>query len=57
MSPFRMYIASFFEVSPLHVTPRLGWALKNLPEVPELLKDKNLLFGTVDSWLLWKLTG
>jgi glycerol kinase len=29
----------------------------NVPEVRNAIKYNRLLFGTVDSWLLWKLTG
>uniref|UniRef100_A0A0P4W7J1 Probable glycerol kinase n=1 Tax=Scylla olivacea TaxID=85551 RepID=A0A0P4W7J1_SCYOL len=36
---------------------KLRWLLDNLPEVQEAAAQGNLLFGTVDSWLLWNLTG
>ncbi len=32
---------------------KIRWILEHFPE----LNPENLLFGTVDSWLLWKLTG
>lgn len=36
---------------------KLRWLLDNIPEVSEAAKAKRLLFGTVDSWLIWNLTG
>lgn len=33
------------------------WMLRNVASVAEAAKDSNLMFGTVDSWLLYKLTG
>ncbi|KAL6047979.1 putative glycerol kinase 5 [Balamuthia mandrillaris] len=53
----RWMMASIFKLSPMHVTPRLLWVLENVAEAKEALDENNLLFGTVDTWLLWKLTG
>ena len=36
---------------------KLKWILDNVPRARELAGQGNLLFGTVDTWLLWKLTG
>jgi len=36
---------------------KLRWLLDNVSEVQEAHKNKNLYFGTIDTWLLWKLTG
>ncbi len=35
---------------------KLRWILKNVPEVKEKLLKGNLLAGTIDTWLMWKLT-
>jgi glycerol kinase len=35
---------------------KLKWILDNIPGSRERAKRGELLFGTVDSWLLWKLT-
>ena len=32
------------------------WIIENVPKAKELIKKKRLLFGTVDCFLLWKLT-
>lgn len=44
-------LASYFSAS------KINWILDNVSGTRELAKEGNLAFGTVDSWLLWKLTG
>lgn len=36
---------------------KLMWLIENVPDVKAALKEKRLMFGTVDSWILWNLTG
>ena len=36
---------------------KLNWILENVPEAKKLAEQGKLAFGTVDSWLIWKLTG
>jgi len=36
---------------------KIAWLLDNVPGARELAKAGYLAFGTVDTWLLWKLTG
>lgn len=36
---------------------KIRWALRNIPEAAKLAENGNLLFGTVDTWLIWNLTG
>ncbi len=36
---------------------KIRWVLDNVPEAKELAKKNRLLFGTVDTWLIWNLTG
>ena len=36
---------------------KLKWILDNVPEARERARRGELLFGTVDTWLIWKLTG
>lgn len=36
---------------------KLKWLIDNVEEVKLALKENRLLFGTVDSWILWNLTG
>lgn len=37
--------------------PKIRWILENVPGAREQAERGELLFGTVDSWLIWKLTG
>lgn len=36
---------------------KIRWVLDNVPSARRLAQEGRLLFGTVDTWLLWKLTG
>ncbi|HSW57189.1 MAG TPA: glycerol kinase GlpK [Dehalococcoidales bacterium] len=36
---------------------KLRWILDNIPDGQKRAENGELLFGTVDSWLVWKLTG
>lgn len=36
---------------------KLRWILDNVPEARERAEAGNLLFGTVETWLIWKMTG
>ncbi|MEG1862938.1 MAG: glycerol kinase GlpK, partial [Oscillospiraceae bacterium] len=36
---------------------KIKWILDNVPGVREKAENGDILFGTVDSWLVWKLTG
>lgn len=36
---------------------KIRWVLQNVPEAAKLAESGNLLFGTVDTWLIWNLTG
>lgn len=37
--------------------PKIRWMLDNLPGVRQRAERGDLLFGNVDSWLIWHLTG
>lgn len=36
---------------------KIKWMLDNVPGAKELARDGRLLFGTVETWLIWNLTG
>ena len=36
---------------------KLKWILDNTPDAREKAKNGDILFGTIDTWLLWNLTG
>jgi glycerol kinase len=37
--------------------PKLRWLLDSLPGLRQRAEDGEVLFGTVDTWLIWQLTG
>ncbi len=37
--------------------PKIKWLLDNVSGLKEAAKKGKLLFGTIDSWLIWNLTG
>jgi len=43
-------------IDPYFSATKIRWILDNVPKAKELAKKNNLLFGTVDTFLLWKLT-
>ncbi|MGF7031798.1 glycerol kinase [Paenibacillus mucilaginosus] len=44
-------------LDPYFSASKWGWMLAEVPEAQQLLGEGRLLAGTVDSWLLWKLSG
>ena len=36
---------------------KLAWALRNIDQVKKAAQDGDLMFGTLDTWLVYKLTG
>lgn len=44
-------------LSPYFSAVKLKWLIDNIPKVQSALKNENLMFGTVDTWLIWNLTG
>ncbi|KAM9316423.1 glycerol kinase 5 [Gastrophryne carolinensis] len=52
----RFLAASLINFTTQHVSLRLVWVLKNIPEVQQAANEGNCCFGTIDTWLLYKLT-
>ncbi|KAI4504707.1 hypothetical protein M0802_000257 [Mischocyttarus mexicanus] len=44
-------------ISPYFSALKLKWLLDNVPEVQEALAKDQCMFGTIDTWLIWNLTG
>jgi len=44
-------------ISPYFSATKLKWLLDSQPDARERAARGDLLFGTIDSWLTWKLTG
>lgn len=54
----KRYVASsVFKFMNQQITLRLVWALQNVPGLQEAVNNGNAVFGGVDCWLLYKLTG
>jgi len=43
-------------IDPYFSATKIKWIIENIPVAKKLMKKKQLLFGTVDTYLLWKLT-
>ncbi len=57
----KKYEKSFRKKTGLFIDPyfsatKIKWILENVKDSKKLLKSNNLLFGTVDTFLIWKLT-
>ncbi len=44
-------------INPLFAASKLGWVMRQVPQAKVLAGLGRLRAGTVDSWLLWQLTG
>ena len=44
-------------LSPYFPASKIAWILENIPEAKELADAGNLCHGTIDSWVVYKLTG
>ncbi|XP_034837500.1 glycerol kinase 3-like isoform X3 [Maniola hyperantus] len=44
-------------ISPYFSALKMRWLKDNVKSVRRASRDKRLLFGTVDSWIIWNLTG
>ena len=42
---------------PYFSATKLGWCFQNQPELYDMAENGDLLFGTIDTWLIWKLSG
>ncbi|KAJ8011161.1 hypothetical protein DPEC_G00055300 [Dallia pectoralis] len=52
----RFLAASLLIFSTQHVSVRLAWALQNWKKLSAAVAQGNCCFGTIDTWLLFKLT-
>lgn len=44
-------------IDPYFSGTKIRWILQNIPGAQELADQGKLLFGTIETWLIWKLTG
>ena len=52
----RYLMGSIIKFIPAQVAPRLYWVLNKSPQMYEMAEQGLVCFGTLDSWILWKLT-
>ncbi|AJC49812.1 glycerol kinase GlpK [Mesomycoplasma flocculare] len=43
-------------INPYFSATKISWILKNVPKAKKVFAANNLLAGTIDTWLVWKLT-
>ncbi len=44
-------------IDPFFSSTKIEWLLKNLPGIRQRLKEGRVRTGTLDTWLIWKLSG
>lgn len=44
-------------LDPYFSATKIAWLLKHLPGIKEKARRGDILFGTIDTWLVWKMTG
>ena len=49
--------ATGWDIASLYSSLLTEWLMKNNPDVKAKIDDGSALFGTIDTWLVWKLTG
>ncbi|KAK3513582.1 hypothetical protein QTP70_025360 [Hemibagrus guttatus] len=52
----RFLAASLVVFTSQHVSMRLAWALQHIPQLKQAVDEGTCCFGTIDTWLLYKLT-
>jgi len=53
----RYLAAAIYRLKNGMVAPRLVWALDNVPGLREMAAKGEVMFGCIDTWLIYKLTG
>ncbi|XP_060856831.1 glycerol kinase-like [Metopolophium dirhodum] len=44
-------------INPYFSVVKLIWLMENIPQVSKAIQEERCMFGTMDSWLIWNLTG
>ena len=52
----KIQMVTGLEVDPYFSATKIKWIIDNVKDAKRDLNNDNLLFGTIDSWLLWNLT-
>lgn len=51
----RFLAGSVLKLMNTQVTCRFNWALNNVPELKKAVAERQAAFGTVDTWLMYKV--
>ncbi|KAG9395505.1 Glycerol kinase [Carpediemonas membranifera] len=54
---YGLYAKTGLSISTYPSATKLQWIINNVPEAREAMKEGRARFGTIDSWVLWRLTG
>ncbi len=46
-----------YQFPPIFLPPKIKYLIENHPKINERILNKKILFGTIDTWLIWNLTG
>ena len=59
LAPFaaKVRMKSGINLSPYFPAAKIAWILENVPSARKLADEGRLATGTIDSWLVWNLTG
>ncbi len=49
--------ATGWTVAPVYSSLMVKWFIENIPGIQEKIDKNEVLIGTIDTWLIWKLTG
>ena len=52
----KIYEKTGLKLSPYYPAAKLAWLIEEIPGVKEKMKEGRAAFGTIDSWLIFKLT-
>jgi glycerol kinase len=53
----KAYARTGWALAPVYSSLSLQWILQNVPDARKKAQNGDLCFGTIDSWLIYKLTG
>ncbi|MQM72242.1 MAG: glycerol kinase GlpK [Eubacteriaceae bacterium] len=53
----KAFQATGWTVAPVYTSMMIQWYMHNIPEIKEAIEKGDAVIGTIDTWLIWKLTG
>jgi glycerol kinase len=52
----KIYLKTGLKLSPYYPAAKMAWMIENFPDMEEKIKNHTLALGTIDSWVIYKLT-